>query len=140
MSVQIFVNFDGNCREAVEFYATVFGLEPPKYMTFSDNPDQSQPLPEHAKDRIMYTDLRIEGDLVMFSDTWPGMEFIVGNNLSLTVVTPDMAKARSYFEKMSTRGKIDMDLQETFWSPLYGSIKDDFGVYWQFSTEPPKTE
>ncbi|MBP2636995.1 MAG: hypothetical protein H6Q72_2902 [Firmicutes bacterium] len=38
MSVDVFLNFNGNCREAVEFYAQVFGTEKPQFMTFGDAP------------------------------------------------------------------------------------------------------
>ena len=37
-----------------------------------------------------------------------------------------------------TGGQIIMDLQETFWSSLYGYVTDQFGVGWQFSHETAK--
>ena len=50
MSVDIYLNFAGNCREAVEYYAKVFGLDSPKIMTFGDTPENPDyPLPEEAK-------------------------------------------------------------------------------------------
>jgi PhnB protein len=43
MSVDVYINFNGNCREAVEFYAKVFGTEKPQIMTFGEAP----PNPEY---------------------------------------------------------------------------------------------
>ncbi len=76
MAVDAYLNFNGNCREAVEFYAQVFGTEEPKLMTFGQAPPNPEyPLPEEAKNLIMHTRLTIFGSNVMFSDTFPGMPF-----------------------------------------------------------------
>ena len=86
MTVDAYIIFNGNCREAAEFYAQVFETEKPKIMTFGESPsDPNFPLPEEAKDLVMHTRLNIKGSNVMFSDTFPGMPFIVGNNISLTL-------------------------------------------------------
>lgn len=134
MSVGVYVNFDGNCQEAVEFYAAVFETEQPVFMTFDMGPqDPAYPVPEEAKGRIMHTNLLIEGDLVMFSDTFPGMPFTVGNNLSLIVQSANKENLTKYFERLSEGGNVEMPLQQTFWSELYGNVTDKYGIGWQFS-------
>ncbi len=134
MSVGVYINFDGNCQEAVEFYATVFETEQPVFMTFDMGPqDPAYPVPEEAKSRIMHTNLLIEGDLVMFSDTFPGMPFTVGNNLSLIVQSANKENLTKYFERLSEDGHVEMPLQQTFWSELYGNVTDKYGIGWQFS-------
>lgn len=134
MSVGVYINFDGNCQEAVEFYATVFETEQPVFMTFDMGPqDPAYPVPEEAKGRIMHTNLMIEGDLVMFSDTFPGMPFTVGNNLSLIVQSANKENLTKYFERLSEDGHVEMPLQQTFWSELYGNVTDKYGIGWQFS-------
>lgn len=137
MSVNIYLNFDGNCREAVQFYHEVFKTSPPEIMTFGEGPsDPAFPVPEEAKNRVMHTRLDIHGNPVMFSDTWPGMPFTAGNNFSLTIVTHDLEEIDSLFEKLQEGGSVDMPLQETFWSKRYGAVTDRFGISWQFSHEP----
>ncbi|ACT01166.1 VOC family protein [Paenibacillus sp. JDR-2] len=134
MSVDAYLNFDGNCREAAEFYAEVFGLDKPKLMTFGDVPPNPEyPLPEDAKNLIMHTRLNIGGSNVMFSDVFPGMPFTVGNNITLAFVEEDEAKLRSAFDRLKVGGNIAMELQETFWSKLYGQVTDKFGIHWQFN-------
>ncbi|GMK46107.1 MULTISPECIES: VOC family protein [Paenibacillus] len=134
MSVDAYLNFDGNCREAAEFYAEVFGLDKPKLMTFGEVPPNPEyPLPEEAKNLIMHTRLNIGGSNVMFSDVFPGMPFTVGNNISLAFVEEDEAKLRSAFDRLKVGGNIAMELQETFWSKLYGQVTDKFGIHWQFN-------
>lgn len=134
MGVDVYLNFNGNCREAVEYYAQVFGTEKPKLMTFRDVPPNPEyPLPEEAKNLIMHTRLNIFGSNVMFSDVFPGMPFVAGNNISLAVVIDDMETLQSTFNKLKEEGTVGMELQETFWSKCYGNLTDKFGVEWQFN-------
>jgi PhnB protein len=132
MSVDVYFNFDGNCREAVEFYAKVFGTEQPRIMTFGENPDEYKG-PEEAKDRVMHARLNIDGSNVMFSDTFPGMPFTVGNNITLAYLSDDADRLHSVFNKLKEGGTVVMELQETFWAKLYGQVTDKFGVIWQLN-------
>lgn len=134
MSVDVYLNFNGNCRQAVEFYAEVFGTEKPQIMTFGEAPPAPEfSLPEQAKDLVMHTRLNIMGSNVMFSDVFPGMEFIVGNNITLALVLNDIDAVKSLFHKLKEGGTVVMELQETFWSKCYGQITDKFGIAWQFN-------
>ena len=136
MAVEVYLNFNGNCRQAVEFYAEVFNTEKPEIMTFGEIPENPEyKLPEEAKDRVMHTRLTINGSRVMFSDTFPGHPFVEGNNVSLAYVSNDLELMKSVFDKLKNGGSVVMDLQETFWSKSYGSLKDQFGIEWQFSHE-----
>ncbi len=140
MSVDVYFNFNGNCREAVHFYAEVFGTESPQIMSFGEAPpNPDYPLPEEAKDLVMHARLTIDGSNVMFSDVFPGMPFVVGNNISLAVVSKNMDDLKTYFSKLSEGGKVSMELQETFWSKCYGQLTDKFGVNWQLSHESEDT-
>ena len=134
MAIEIYLNFEGNCRDAVEYYVEVFKTEEPKIMTFGEMPpNEEYPLPEEAKNRIMHTRLNMAGSVVMFSDTFPGMPYIEGNNISLAIVTDDLDELKSLFNQLKEGGTVGMELQETFWSKCYGSVKDKFGIEWQFN-------
>ncbi|MFD2444891.1 VOC family protein [Bacillus sp. CGMCC 1.16607] len=136
MAIDVYLNFNGNCREAVEFYAEVFGTEKPQIMTFGETPQSPDyPLPEAAKNLVMHTRLNIDGSRVMFSDVFPGMPFVEGNNISLSIVNNNMDMIKSSFEKLKEGGTVRMELQETFWSKCYGSLTDKFGIEWQFNYE-----
>lgn len=134
MAVEVYLNFNGNCREAAEYYAEVFGTEKPQIMTFGEAPPNPQyVLPEEAKKLVMHTRLNLSGSNVMFSDVFPGMPFVAGNNISLTVVSKDIEEVKALFHKLKEGGKVGMELQETFWSKCYGSLTDKFGIEWQFN-------
>ncbi|RHW39900.1 VOC family protein [Lysinibacillus yapensis] len=136
MGIEVYFVFNGNCREAAEFYADVFQTEKPKIMTFGEgNDDPNFKIPEEAKNLVMHTRLDILGSRVMFSDNWPGSPYTVGNNITLAVITEDEAIIRSAFDRLKEGGEVKMELQETFWSKCYGSVKDKFGVEWQLSLD-----
>ncbi len=135
MTVGIYLIFNGNCREAVEFYSEVFGTASDEIMTFGDHPSSDYPLSEEEKKLIMHTSMRISGDLIMFSDAFPGSPVTVGENVSIMVTSKDMEELKAQFHKIKEGGRVEMDLQETFWSKCYGAVIDQFGVSWQFNHE-----
>lgn len=131
-----YINFNGNCRAAVEFYAEVFETKQPRIITFGDMKESPEwPVPEEAKKLIMHTELELEGTRVMFSDLFPGMPRTQGDNISLAVMMSDRQKAESLFKRLSEDGEIEMELQETEWSGCYGSLKDQFGIHWQINLQ-----
>lgn len=136
MAVDVYLYFNGNCREAVTYYAEVFGTEQPKIMTYGDTPPNPEyPLPEEAKNLVMHSRLNINDSNIMFSDMFPGSPFIQGNNIGLAYVSKDLDHITSCFNKLKDGGTVKMELQETFWSKCYGNLQDKFGIEWQFSHE-----
>lgn len=135
MPVNVYLIFNGDCRQAIEFYGQVFGSEA-NIMTFGDAPPNPDfPLPEEAKNLVMHAQLLVQGTRVMFSDTFPGQPYVKGNNIELAFVSTNIDEIKSIFNKLKEGGEIKMDLQETFWSKCYGALTDKFGVKWQFSHE-----
>lgn len=133
MAIDVYLIFNGNCREAVEFYAQVFGSEKPRIMTYGDMPNPEFSIPEEAKNLVLHTQININGSNVMFSDTFPGRLFVTGNNINLVIVSKSMDEIKSTFNKLKEGGTVEMELQETFWSKCYGMLTDKFGIGWQFS-------
>lgn len=136
MSVQAYIYFNGNCREAVEFYSEAFKTEKPRIMLYGDTPgDTVSDMEEEMKSRVMHTNLMISGSLVMFSDVPPGVPYTVGNHISLTVVSNDENELRYAFDKIKKGGTDIEELHETFWSKCYGSVTDKYGISWQLSLD-----
>lgn len=136
MAIHAYINFNGNCREAVEYYANVFETEKPRIMAYGDNPqDPNYPMDEKTKELVMHTNVKIAGSTVMFSDIPPGMPFAPGNNISLAILSNNIDKLKYWFNQLKEGGTISMDLQETFWSKCYGFLTDKYGIGWQFNFE-----
>lgn len=136
MSVKAYLNFNGNCREAVEFYAKVFGTEKPEIMLFGDMPaSDTFPVTGESKDLVLHAEVKIKGSTVMFSDILPGMKLTVGDNITLMFSSSDMEEIKQIFNKLKAEGSVTMELQETFWSKCYGALTDKFGIGWQLNYE-----
>lgn len=135
MPINAYVNFNGNCRQAVEFYAEVFQTSKPQIVTYGEgSPDNAEfSLPEEFKSMVMHTELIIDGSPVMFSDAYPGKPFVAGNNISLSLVTTDLNAMKNTFSRLAEGGTVVMELQETPWSKCYGMLTDKFRIEWQFN-------
>ena len=101
-------------------------------MTFGDMPaDPNYPLSDDMKDRVMHAHLKVgEADL-MFSDKYEGMPYQPGNTIQMAIHPKEEARAREIFAALEDGGQVIMPLQKTDWSPLYGQVKDKFGVTFQ---------
>ncbi len=134
-----YLNFDGTGQEATHFYVDVLGGDLVGISTYGEAPDMGGgEMPEAAKDMVMNAQINFNnGNTLMISDVPPGMgmPFQKGNNVSITVLYDDIEEARGIFNKLSEGGKVIMELQKTFWSPLYGNLTDKFGIDWQISVE-----
>lgn len=136
MPIHPYLNFNGNCRDAVTFYADVFHHAAPEIMTFGDQPGpDGQPVPSEMANLVLHTRLSIHGSSLMFSDAMPDGPVSFGDNVTLAVVTDDLDAIHREFEALAVNGRVLMPLQETFWSKAYGMLEDQFGVQWQFSHE-----
>jgi len=134
MSVSPYVNFNGNCREAVEFYARVFGKAAPRIMTFGEAPpNPAFTIDDSTKKLIMHAEIDVMGTPLMFSDVPPGMNFVIGNNISITVQSKNREELTRWFTAMKEGGNVVMELAAQSWSKLYGFVHDKFAVGWQFN-------
>ena len=134
MKLEIFITFNGNCREALEFYAKVFKAEVGNLMTYGDAPpDPNYVCPEDDRDRIMYAGLPVGGMVAMFSDVPAGSEFIQGNNISPTIGSDDKNEITRLYNELKEGGEVYMELGKTFFSELFCMVEDKFGIIWQIS-------
>ena len=139
-----YLNFDGQGQEAVHFYTDVLNGELIGLMTYGDaNSNDMGGMPEEARDMVMNAQIMLKNkDYLMISDVPPGMgmSYQKGNSVSMTLTLDNQEEARTIFGKLADGGMVSMDLQETFWSPLYGNCIDRFGIEWQISVDPESTE
>ncbi len=139
MPILTYLNFDGNCYEALEFYRSVFNGEYVVMQKFSDAPDDF-PIAESHKDKILHATLTIGDGQIMASDTHPGFgpPLTVGNNISLTYPTQSKEETDDLFAKISEGGAVTMPVAEMFWGAYFGSCTDKFGINWQFNYDLPQ--
>ena len=135
MTFDVFLNFDGDCREALEFYTSVFKLGTPvNIITYGQAPGFDVQGADAA--RILYASLPVFGSNVMFSDCPPGSNYVKGTNIALTLGTTDAGEIERLYTAFSDGGFVAMPLGKTFFSELYCMVTDKFGVTWQISLTP----
>lgn len=136
MRLTPYLVMDGNAKEAISFYEKALEAKVISVQSFGDMPENPEfPLPEEAKDLVAYALLKAGETDLMFSDTFPGQPHQSGNQVTICLATDDTGQAKRMFEALAEGGRIGMPLQETFFSPAYGSLTDKFGVPFQIFTE-----
>jgi PhnB protein len=137
-TVNVYLNFNGNCEEAFNFYKSVFGGEFPYLGRFKDMPPQEgmPPLPEEMKNKIMHVSLPISKETaILGSDTggeW-APTFVQGNNFSISITAGSKEEADRFFNGLSAGGQITMPIGMTFWGDYFGMFADKFGINWMVS-------
>lgn len=127
-----YLNFDGTCEEAFNFYKSIFGGEFQGGVSkMKDAPGMN--IPEAAKERVMHVALPIGEDLLMGSDIMPGMHFNPGNSNYISVFPESKEEADRLFTALADGGEVEMPMEDQFWGDYFGSLKDRFGVYWMLN-------
>ena len=134
MTLSIYLNFNGNCRQAFDFYRSVFGGDFISISTFGEGPDDMG-MPEDEKDHIMHVTLPIGDSVLMGSDTSAafGPPYQAGNNFSVSCHPQTREETDRLFAGISDGGTVTMPLQDVFWGSYFGSCVDKFGVPWMFN-------
>lgn len=130
MRLQPYLQFQGRCDEAIEFYRGALGAEVEVVMRWKDCP-QPQPgmIPPGAENKVMHASFRIGETAVLASDgLTQGQPTFQGFSLALTVPTDADAKRR--FELLAERGQVQQPLMPTFFTSSFGIVTDRFGVSW----------
>lgn len=131
-----YLNFRDNAREAMEFYQSVFGGEL-MTNTFADFQMSDDPADQ---EKIMHAQLTTpDGLVLMGADTPAGMEIPSTSNISVSISGDDDAALRGYYEKLSGSGQVTMPLEQAPWGDVFGMCVDGYGVAWMVSIAPPSS-
>ncbi len=126
-SLNPYLSFRDNAREAMEFYHSVFGgkLDMQTFKEFHASQDPAE------GDKIMHAMLTADNGIVfMASDTPNNMEYRAGSNISMSLSGDNAAELTGYFEKLSAGGTISMPLEKAPWGDAFGMLTDKFGIPW----------
>ena len=131
-----YLNFDGNTREAMEFYARCLRAE----LSIRSFKDAGVPGPPGSEDRIIHARLSQGNAVLMASDSMPGAPFVQGNNVYISVDCESAEEIERLFKAFSEGARnIGMELQDAFWGARFGMLTDKFGMAWMFNYELPSS-
>jgi PhnB protein len=121
-----YLNFNGNARQALEFYHSVFGGT----LNVNTFGEYGATDPGEAG-KIMHGQVDGEaGYTIMASDTPKEMEYQGMHGFGVSISGDDGEVLHGYWDKLSASGIITMPLQKQAWGDEFGMCVDQFGVPW----------
>ena len=130
-----YISFNGDARQAMEFYESVFGGN----LTMNTFGEYGAPDPGSA-DKIMHGMLETDsGFALMGADTPPGMDHDPGNNISVSLSGDDGDELRGYWQKLADGGTVTVPLEKQMWGDEFGACVDRFGIAWMVNIGQPQS-
>jgi len=132
--------FSGNCKDALDFYHSVFPCEEPKIMYYGDYmPEGTETPPELLRTWVMHGEMVICGTNIWFADE--AASFTKGDSIRLSATVPTGKEAKAIFDALCVGGAVTLPPTETFYSVFHAAVTDQFGVKWNVvAEEQPKRE
>jgi PhnB protein len=122
-----YLSFREEAREAMEFYKSVFGGEL-TVNTFADFQASDDP---SESGKVMHSMLQAPNGLtLMAADTPNSMEHQTGSSISISLSGDDEQELRGYWDKLSDGGTVVMPLDRAPWGDQFGMCQDRYGTSW----------
>ena len=128
-----YLDFDGQCREAFDFYARVFNGQVTMRMTYGESPMAGE-MPPATHGRVMHSQLD-SGNAVLMGADGPPQHAPNRGCVNIAVDTP--AEAERIHAALAEGGSVQMPLQETFWAQRFGMLTDRYGKAWMVNCMKP---
>lgn len=132
VSINPYINFNGNTEEAFNFYKSVFGGEFTNIIRFKDVQSDEFPIPEDEADKIMRIVLPI-GDNALIANDVPKALGRVNENENrskISITTDSREEADRLFAGLSAGGAVEMEMDESPWGTYFGMFRDKYGIEW----------
>lgn len=135
-----YLTFEGNAEESSNFYADALGGEIQGIMRYKDSPPMQgmPPTPDDYMDKILHGSLNVNGEILYFSDAFPGSEVTSGNTVEIHIDYDSEDQLRKAFDKLKIGGEVIMPVDKMFWGSVFGSLKDKFGIGWSLNYDLPQ--
>jgi PhnB protein len=130
-TINSYLTFNGNCREAMSFYKKCLGGEL-VFQTIGESP-LSEKMPKKMKECILHSTLTNGSLLLMGSDIVGENGLIKGNAVSLALNCGSEKEIRSCYKKLSAGGQATHPLEDSFWGALFGGLTDKYGNIWMLN-------
>ena len=127
-TINVYLTFSGNCREAMNFYRDCIGGEL-YFQTIGDSP-LANTMPEQMKKSILHSTLTKGPLVIMASDMVSNKGLQKGNNVSLMLNCSSETEVNGFYSKLSEGGEATHPLEITFWGAVFGDLCDKFGNQW----------
>jgi len=135
MQLSSHLGFNGNCEEAMNFYAKTFGGTVVFKMTWKESPMCDQ-VGADFQGKIMHMAVKVGNSTVMGADAPPGRHQ-KAQGIVESIAVEDLDDAKRIFDVLAEGGSVQMPFQETFWAKGFGMATDKYGIPWMVNCEKP---
>ena len=134
VTLDAYLFFPGNCREAMEFYRSVFGGTL-NVQTYDEVPGGKKSAT--MKGKVIHASL-MGGEVNLMASDSPNKDGLGTGKISLSLSGTDEPTLRKMFTELSAGGKVTSGLKKEFWGDTFGSVTDRFGVDWMVNIGAPQ--
>lgn len=114
-----------NCHEAMEFYKNVFGGEL-KNVKIADK----QELFKGHEGKVMHSEIYMGENCVMYFTDIFGAKSQQGSNIQMILGMDSKEEIEKVYAELIKEGKIEYELQKTFWGAYHAVVRDKYGITW----------
>ncbi len=133
MTLNPYLQFDGNAAEAMAFYSDVLGGEL-ETNTYGEFPGA----PEDYADKVMHAQLETDaGFTLMAADVPPGTSLDRGNGSTVSLSGDDADSLRGYWSALSDGAEIQVPMEKQMWGDEFGQLVDRYGISWLVNIVAP---
>lgn len=124
--------FDGNCAEAMTYYAGVLGGQVEMLMTYGASPVANQCTAASAE-RVMHARVRFGERSIMASDSPLEQPYEPMRSISLALTYGTVEEAQRVYDALREGGDVRMAMTPTFWAGAFAMLVDRFGTPWMIN-------
>ena len=132
--IQAYLTFNGDCREAMNFYASALGAEL-TVVTFGETDPKTAPA---DRNKVMHARLARGATILMASDSVPAAPVRAADSVSLSIVCESDKEVDTLFAGLSAGGKPTVPPNDAFWGARFAMLTDRYGFHWMLNHERPK--
>ncbi|MEM9755676.1 MAG: VOC family protein [Pseudomonadota bacterium] len=128
-----YLTFQGDCAEAMQAYADIFGGTFRIVMRVGDAPPNYTP-PPGKDDWVMHAEVTFDDGGVIYGsdDVIGGTPPMAGMSVMMPFATEPAGRAA--FDRLAEGGTVSTAWGPTFWSSGFGTLRDRWGKNWMLST------
>lgn len=141
ITINPWINFNGNAEEAFGFYRSVFGGEFGKVVRFKDLASTEFPVAEKEENKIMLITLPIGKNNMLMANDVPEVLGRVNereNRSKISVSVESKEEADRLFNGLSAGGEVEGPMGDGPWGSYAGMFRDKYGIEWIIEFYPSK--
>ncbi|MEI7586978.1 VOC family protein [Runella sp.] len=131
VQINPYLNFNGNCKEAMTFYQSCLGGEL-TLQPLAESPMAAQ-MPSEAGAQILHGALNKNGTTLLLGSDMIGSNRVSGNSVTLCIHCHSKKEIVNCFDQLASGGQVIEPLHQTFWGATFGMLTDKFGNTWAFN-------